>query len=230
MLISTKIVVDSAGQIVLNECYEYYGVVALCKGDPVAKSAEESQAAFNSTLQTIFSRQYNNQTDILNFLKNPMEANIQNPQGYSPSELASMRTAATDTDAQQYKNAQQALNNNRNQVNGGSDLPSGVDSQLESQLLSDEASKNAADQETITANNANLKQANYWNSVNALNGVSAQLNPTSYASEATSGSGAVSNLSQAVTASSGPTFGSILGGVVGAGLGAAGSYFGAKGH
>jgi hypothetical protein len=31
-----------------------------------------------------------------------------------------------------------------------------------------------------------------------------------------------------VTASSGPTFGSILGGVVGAGLGAAGQYFGAQ--
>jgi hypothetical protein len=107
-------------------------------------------------------------------------------------------------------------------ANGESQLPSGVGAQLNEALLNAEAADKATGQNQITMQNEQLKQQNYWNAVNALNGVATQENPLGYANSATAGSGAVSSLSQAVTASSGPTLGSIIGGVAGGALQGAG--------
>src|SRR5438105_998688 len=76
----------------------------------------------------------------------------------------------------------------------------------------------AAAQLGITQQNEALKQANYWNSINVLSGQAATANPLGYANSATSGSGAVADLSKAVTAANGPTLGAVLGGVAGGAL------------
>jgi hypothetical protein len=144
---------------------------------------------------------------------------IDNPTGLSAEGLAAARTSSDDQFSQGYQNAQRALNA-KMATSGESTLPSGVGAQLNSALLNAEAADKATGQNQITMQNEQLKQNNYWNAVNALNGVATQENPIGYANSATSGSGAVANLSQAVTAANGPGFGSILGGVVG-GLGSA---------
>ena len=64
-----------------------------------------------------------------------------------------------------------------------------------------------------------------WNAVKGEEGVAGMEDPEAMAGADNSAANSVAGLSQAVTASSGPTFGSILGGVVGAGLGAAGNIF-----
>lgn len=200
------------------------------KGDKTAQAAEQSQEAFDNTLQQMMEKQYGQQQQVNQFLQKTLKPEITNPKGYTNAQLTSMRTQATDQLSEQAQQEQQALNNEENAKNGGSDLPSGVTSQMDEALLNQEAQAKANAQENITAENANLEQTNYWNAINALNGQEAQLNPLGYASTATSGTDAVANASEANTAASGPTFGSILGGVVGAGFGAVGSYFGAKGR
>jgi hypothetical protein len=227
--VTTRITWDIDGNIVEHEWFWYDGPVALCKGDSTAQAAEQQQAAFDTQLMQMFTAQYGNQQNMMNFLKGTLMPQIANPTGYDKATLAAMRTGATDTLSTEYNNAKAALQNSENQKNGGSDLPSGVNSQLDSALLSQEAQAKAGAQENITVQDASLKNANYWNAVNALSGQEAQMNPLGYAGAATSGSGAVSNLSNAVTASAGPTIGSILGGVVGAGVGAVGQVFQGKG-
>jgi hypothetical protein len=133
-----------------------------------------------------------------------------------------MRTGATDQDTAAFQNAQQTMQG-KEAVQSG-DLPSGVNDQLQSALLTNEAAQKSSDQNNITLQNENLKESNYWNAINGLNGVAAQENPLGYAGAATSAAASVAPLSQANTAASGPTFGAILGGVAGAAVGGASSF------
>jgi hypothetical protein len=206
--------------------YDYDGPLDLQKGDDTAKQAEKQQLAFDTSLMKIFQQQFGKQSQIFNYLKGKLQPLIDNPQGLSPEGLAAARTANTDQFSAAYQNAQRALNA-KMATSGESTLPSGVGAQLNEALLNAEAADKATAQTQITMQNEQLKQQNYWNAVNGLTGQQAQLNPLGYANSATSGSGAVANLSQAVTASSGPSFGSILGGVAGGalqGAGAAGGF------
>jgi hypothetical protein len=205
-----------------SKSYDYDGPVLSFKGDSTAKQAEVQQSQFDSQLMNIFNQQYANQKSQLDYLKGKLQPIIDNPQGYSPEQLASMRTAATDTNAQQYQNAQDALNNQITQNSGGSKLTGVAGSTIQAQaaLLNAEAQQQAGSQEAITAQDAQLQQQNYWNAINALNGVASQVNPLGYANSATSGSGAVSGLSQAVTQANQSQLLGALGGIAG-GVGSA---------
>lgn len=198
--------------------YEYCGPIWGFKGDNTAQAAEVSQGAFNQQLMNIFTNQYGKQSSIINFLTGKMQPLINaGGQGYSPAALAAQRTSATDTIATQYKNAQAGVNAAAART-GGSALPSGVSTMIESSLAPQEAEAQSQAQNAITTNNANLKNENYWNAISVLNGQSAALNPLGYSSGATAGTGAVANTSQAVTQANGPGVGQILGGIVSGGL------------
>lgn len=203
--------------------YVWCGVVAQCKGDDVAKQQEQQQAAFNTQLMGIFQQQFAKQSEVLDFLKGKLEPMISNPTGYSTEAETALRTGATDTLSQQYQNAQKTLNNEQTKLNGGSDLPSGSTEQLNAALLQGEAQDKSNAQNTITLNDENLKNTNMWNAYNVLSGnVASQFNPLGYAGAATAGSGAVANLSQAVTSSQQSGLMGMLGSLGGAAIGAAG--------
>ena len=195
------------------------------KGDSTAQSAESSQNSFDQTLQAAFGAQYANQINTLNYLQGKMQAQVNaGGTGYNAATLAAMRTQSTDQTAAAYQQAKQA-SQNQEFSEGGQNLPSGVNAQINAGLASTAAQANAQNQEGISINNAQLQNQNYWNSVSALNGVAQEYNPLGYSSGATAGAGAVAGLSEANTQASGPTWGSVLGGVVGAGLGAAGTAY-----
>jgi hypothetical protein len=200
--------------------YEYAGPIWRCKGDPVAKQEEASQAQFNDTLRNIFEQQYGKQSAITRYLTQQMEPQIaKGGQGYSPQDLAAMRTQATDTLSNQFQGAQRAVNATEQRG-----LPSGVNAQISGSLMAQEAEQQAAAQNQITAQNEQLRQQNYWNSINVLNGQAAVENPLGYAGSAMSGGNTVAGLSQANTAASGPTFGAILGSIAGGAGTALGGY------
>jgi hypothetical protein len=199
----------------------YSGVWALCKGDKVAQQQEQATATFDQQLMSMMQAQYATQQSQLKYLQSKMQPMIDNPTGYTKSQLTSMRTGATDTNAQQFKNAEAVLNNQVSQQSGGSKLASvaGTMTQAKAGLDVAEAETQAGSQEQITQANANLEQQNYWNAINALNGVAAQENPLGYAGAANQGGDVVANLSQAVTAFNQSQLLGALGGVVG-GIGA----------
>jgi hypothetical protein len=200
------------------------------KGDDAAKSTEASQAAFTNTLQQTFKQNNANQQQQLDFLNNSLKSAITNPQGYSPETLAAMRTQATESAAQNNKNVLQAVNE-KNATQAGSSataLPSGVQEQIQSGVESQIANNEANQQLGITEQNGQLANENKWKAVQGEEGVAGLENPEGMASSGNNAASTVGNLSQAVTQANGPGWGSILGGVVGAGLGAVGSFYGAK--
>jgi hypothetical protein len=183
-------------------------------GDSTAKAAENQSMQFQSQLMATFNKQFAAQSDILNFLKGTLEPQITNPQGYGADALAAMRTSATENISGQYDNAQKSLQNQQFAL-GGRDLPSGVAEMQMGALKQGQASDTSAAQNNITLNDANLKNSNYWNSVNALNGVAAEQNPLGYAGASTSAGNSVANLSQAFQASKQSQLMGVLGGAVG---------------
>jgi hypothetical protein len=209
---------------VCEEGYWYKGPMAFCKGDDLAKEQEQSQINFNNQLMQMMNTNWSNQQQLLSYMKGKLQPMIDNPTGYSDAALAAMRTSATDSLSSSYQNAQKALNNEENAKNGGSDLPAGTTAQLDAALLNSEATDKANAQNTITMNNANLQESNYWNALNVLNGQTAnQYNPLGYASAYNQGSGDVASLSNAYKNSQQSGWTSMLGGLAGGIFGAAGN-------
>jgi hypothetical protein len=205
--------------------YEYHGPVLLLKGDSTAQAAESTGAAFDQKLIDMFQAQYGKQQGIINYLQNLVTPIInKGGQGYTPEQLAAQRTAATDTISAQFRDAQAGVNAAAVRT-GGSALPSGVSTMIESSLAPQEALAQSQAQEQITAANANLQQQNYWNAINVLNGQSAMLNPLGYASTETANAGTIAPLSNAVTSSQGPTALQVLGGLAGGAITGLGTAF-----
>jgi hypothetical protein len=214
MRISSKIVFDiETLEVVERESYEYSGPIALCKGDQTAQNEEQSQATFSNTLQNAFQTNNAAQQNQLNFLNQKMQNMINNPTGYSPQTLASLRASANDQIAAQDQNVTRAVNNQQQTEGGAEGLPSGVNSQINASIASQAAQAGSAAQQNITEQNAQLQNQNMWNAVQGEGTVAGMENPEGMAGEEEGAASNVSNLSQAVTQSSGPTWGSILGGV-----------------
>lgn len=189
------------------------------KGDDTAKQAEKQQLDFNGQLMKIFSAQYGQQKDVLSFLQNKLEPNISNPQGLDQSTKSAMTANAIDTNATNYQNALKGVQANTASRSGATTLPSGVDEQIRGQLAGQEAGTQTAALQNIQTQDAQLKQQNYWNSVNALNGVSAQINPLGYSSSANQGGGTLAGLSSAYSSSQQTGFWNTLGNSFAGGLG-----------
>lgn len=202
--------------------YQYCGPFVHCKGDSTAKAAEQQQMNFDGQLMTLFQAQYGKQSAITDYLNKQLEQTIsKGGQGMSPDALAAARTQSTDALSNQFQGAQRAVNATEQRG-----LPSGVNAQVSGSLMAQQAEAQAGSQNQITMHNEQLKQANYWSSINALSGNAAQLNPLGYAGGATSGGNTVAGLSQANTAAAGPGLGAIFGGIVGGGAQGLASHYG----
>jgi hypothetical protein len=218
MFVYTKITIDiETGTVLEREGFDYDGPVILCKGDDSAKQAEQQQTAFNASLMSLFQQQFGKQNAITDQLTKTLMPMLQNPTGFSDDALAALRSQAKESATDAYANATKAFQT-QSFARGGRDLPSGVDEQIQGGISGGAAAQEAGAQQNITLANEQQKQQNFWKAIDGLNGVSAQVNPLGYAGAATSGSGAVAGLSNAVTSSQqSGVLGGILGGVFGAG-------------
>jgi len=201
------------------------GEVLQLKGDNTATAAETAQAGFDQTLMGLFQSQYGQQQNLISYLTNQMKPIIAaGGIGMTPAALAASRTSATDTVAANTQNAVKAANVAAAKY-GGDAMPSGVGAEIIGNAEVQGAEQQAQAQNEITLANQQLKNTNLWNAYSILNGQQPILSPLGYGEEATSGTNAVANTSQAITAANGPTFGQVLGGIVGGGLGALGQVF-----
>jgi len=190
---------------------------AFLKGDDTAKAAEQQQQAFNAQLMALFQTQFGKQNAITDQLTKTLLPQLTNPTGFSPEAEAALRSQASSSAADAYANAAKAYQTGAF-ARGSRDLPSGVDEQIQGSISNAGAGQLAGAQQNITLANEQLKQQNYWNAINGLNGVSATINPLGYANAANSGGNTVANLGNTVNASQqSGLLGGILGGVFGAG-------------
>lgn len=177
---------------------------------------------FQQQLMSLFQQQFANQKSQLDFLKGVMQPVIKDAEagkGFSDSELAAMRTGATDTLSGQFQNAQQALNQTL-KTSGDANVPSGVTAGADLALINSEAQAKANAQNNITVANAQQARSNLFNAANVLNGVAAESSPNALESGAIEGgstvaglSGAQSGLQNAITnANSNSFFGRLMNG------------------
>jgi hypothetical protein len=162
----------------------------------VTLQSSKQELQFQSQLMSLFQQQFSDQKGVLDFLQGTLKPEIAKAaagEGFSPEALAAMRTSSTDTTAAQFQNAQAALNQEL-KTSGSSNVPSGVTVGADTALLTEAAKAQAGGQRQITLANANQAQNNFWNSINALNGVSAQINPLGYAGSASGAGGTVAGL------------------------------------
>lgn len=206
------------GTLLFSDWFEWSGTVALMKGDSTLKQSEKAQAAFQQQLMGIFSQQFASNKGITDFLSAKLKPMITNPTGFDESTLTAMRTGAREGVTGEYEQAQKAVNAQRLAQGGPTSLPSGVDAQIQGSLAGDVAREQAGAQRDISLQDAQLKQANLWNSINALSGNAAQINPLGYAGQATSAGAATGSLGEAYNASKQSGWMNALAGGIGGGL------------
>jgi hypothetical protein len=125
---------------------------------------------------------------------------------------------ATEGTARSYAQAQQATHA-AEAARGGSQLPSGVNAQIDAENANQAAAANAGSQQQITLANEQQKQQNYWNAIGALSGNAQSYAPTSYAGAVNSGAGALGELGSAYNQSKQGGFWNAFKTSLGSGLG-----------
>lgn len=167
--------------------------------DPTQQALRDSQAAFTNTLQSSFKTAFAANQSILGNLTSTLTKAIANPQGYTPAEMAALRTGVTDSVATGTANATRA-NAAYGATHGGADLGSGVQAQIQGQTQEAGMVANSQGQNQVTIGNAERQQTNYWTAINGLTQVGAAYNPTGYASAESNSANATTSASQVVDA------------------------------
>lgn len=190
------------------------------KGNKVAQQTEHQQYSFTQQLEQLFAGQFAQQSQVLSYLRNAMTAKVENPQGYAPDTLAALRTNADESVARNVAQAKQAAQM-QTAAHGGSTLPSGVQAQIEAGIDTAGAGMRSQEQERIAAENEQLKQANQWQAVNALENVSAQEGAASgqLIGGSNQAAGTISDAANANTQANASSFGGQFMGALGSGLG-----------
>lgn len=129
------------------------------------------------TLNASYSTMFGEQQALLKPLQAQLQQLVTNPQGFSPQELAALRTSSTDQTATQFRNAAVAANT-LGAAHGGADLSSGIQAGIESGVAAAGAQAQAQGQENITLANEEQKQKNYWSGIAGLENVAGLENPT----------------------------------------------------
>ena len=199
----------------------------MCGGPSQSQqSIANSQQNFMNTLQNNYGQVFAGQQNILNSLQNafnPIVAAGINQYGYSPAENAALNSEAVSGNAQQFSNATRSLNEQIAAQGGGNTvLPSGANTQLQANLAAQQAATSSQEQLGITTAGYEQGRQNFLAATGGLGGVAQQLNPTSYAGQATNaGNSAFSSATTNYNEGQVPwgAIGGLLGGVAGAALG-----------
>ena len=214
MRITTKYVFNMVtGEVLEHEWYEYSGPVAMCKG------ADEANAQRKQMLD-MDQKAFDLQMDQIKSVAASFSKFMTNPEGFSPSGMASMTSDALNQNALAYNQAGNTVRDQITAMGGNGDLPIGGNTIGRLASLSGMA----ASQKASTLNNLNImneqqKLSNMFNAGSLLTGNAATLNGT----QSTAAGGASSALNSYITAKNtgfGSSFANALGGSLGAGLGA----------
>lgn len=199
-----------------------------CGASAAQNQLAGEQAAFYQELSQNYSTVFPEQQQILSALTSefsPILAAGPSQQGFSPQQLTSLQTEASDTTAQAAQQADVALGA-KEAAQGGGAIPSGANLQLEAGLLSSAAQENAGLQNQITQEDYATGRENFLTAASALSGTASLENPNSFASAATQ-SGEAANTSLANIASENDSWYNALLGSVGGIFGAASNAYGA---
>ena len=212
--------------------------VLMCcsSGGEVAQSDEQlqqAQTAMTNTLNTDYTTSFGEQQQVLSNLNAKLNYIAQNPQGYTPQQLATATTSINENTATA---AKQALGSAAAFAasHGGADVGNGAVGEIAGQIGSQAAQSKAQSLASLSQQNQAMKQQNFWNAISGLNSVGSQYGGAA----GTSIGGASSTANSATQAGSGALaaqqagwqdLGGVISGISGlasAGAGIAGDFSG----
>lgn len=204
----------------------------MCSDSGQAASNDEAlqtaQTKLTQTLDNNYSTAFGEQQNVLARVQSQMQAQIANPMGYTPQQLATAKTSINENTATAAKQALGAAGAYA-AAHGGADTGSGPTGEIAGQIASGAAQAKAGELANLSNQNQAFKQANYWNAIQGLSSTGAQYggagSTASGSSAGVAGSGV--NAGTAATAASNMGFQDVLGGISALG-GAATSIIGAN--
>lgn len=204
----------TTGEVLAEKSYDWDGQTAQCKGE-----AKKEDLALQKQSLDLAKQQSDRQNNIIQPITNSLNPYLsQNGIGFSPKQLADMQSMFLQQQGQRYDQAGSQVMSTLARRNGGIDGPVGGDwGKYLSALKGQQASSTAGGLQNIDLQNAQTALANKFNAAGILNHSASIFNPSPYTS--LSGT-ANTNYTQAAMQPN-PWMG-----VLGAGIGAAGSMFG----
>ena len=219
----------ATGQVLEKLGYEYYGLLAYCKGASAAETAQaQSLSALTSTMTSNYNTLFAGQSNIIKSLTDaftPITNAGVNQYGFSAAEDAALRTQAGEKTAGAFASSERALQNRIAAQGGGNNfLPSGAAAQLENQNYTEAAAVQSGENLAITKAGYDTGRSNFNEAAGVLSGAAGMLNPTAGGSAAAgAGSSAFSALDTVNKENQAGSFGAIaaglLGGAIDAGIG-----------
>jgi len=146
-------------------------------GGQVAQTDEalqKSQAAMNDTLNKDYSTTFAEQQSVLGQQKARLDYIAANPMGYTPTQLHTETTSINDNTA---RAAKQALGSAAAfaAAHGGADIGGGAIGQVAGEIGSEAAQSKSAQLASLSQQNEEMKQKNFWNAISGLNSVGSEL-------------------------------------------------------
>ena len=191
----------------------------LDNSDDLVRSGEHSSLSLMGQLMAAFQQQFGSNQAALNFLNGKMQSIINNPQGFSPEALASLKTNAIQQTATDYANASKAVNG-QIAARGGSTLPSGVTAQIQGGLAQGAANEESGSLNQINLANEQQRQSNFWEALSADKSIADAMSPDKYASGANGAAAGLSSLGSTYLEGEKSGFGGSLMKGLGSGIGA----------
>src|ERR1700730_15268271 len=183
-----KIIDMETLEVLYWERHDFAGPADQCKASDQEKQILGQQMGFYRQLRDTFSKQFANQNNILDALKSTFQPILNagpGQFGFTPEETAAMRTRATEQIAGQYKTASTAVRESMAARGAGNAfLPSGASDQVEAEIATAAAGREADTQNQITEAGYQQGRENFYKASAILGDVSKEYNPLGYAGAA----------------------------------------------
>lgn len=146
----------------------------MCSGNQAVENQDlalqKSQTAMAQTLNNSYAQSFANQQNVLAAQQARLSAEVANPQGYTPQQLAGATTSINENTATA---AKQAIGSAAAYAaaHGGADVGSGAAGEIAGQIGSAAAQAKSQQLSQLSQQNQAMKQANYWNGIQGLNQV-----------------------------------------------------------
>jgi len=162
---------------------------ALANEQQIGQAQKSAFEQLTSQAQSIFGSSSQIFNDLTSAFQ-PILAAGPGQNGYSPAELANLRSEAITQSGQQYRSAAQAAGERSAAAGGGNTfLPSGATAQMQANIASQGAAQTAGELSQINTNNANIGRQNWLSAANVLSGAPNVFSPATSAGSAATGAG-----------------------------------------
>jgi hypothetical protein len=190
----------------------------MCGATQEQKQMQASQAKFYDEMTANYKAVFGQQQAILAALTAQFKPILEagpSQRGFSQEQRDAMETASIENVGRNFAHAKQTLEENLAARGGDDFLPSGADTQLETELSATAAEDRSSQQNQIVQADYNQGHQNWAFATGALSQVANELNPVGTSNSATGAGEAAATTANQIAQASNSIWGSVIGGLSG---------------